>query len=113
MSARPSDPNHRSGSPNILSYDKVEVALAGVLADASDYEARTLTVFVYLDAAAADREMLAHFGIEGPAPGQKDNVVTPTLSRRQTAELSQLAWVRQLRLWGRLRLLQDHQLIGG
>ena len=102
MSFTPID-SEPAGIPIPVNYDKVDAALAGALEDTSDCEARTLLVFVHLGASAPSRRTLAGLGITG-ATGRKEGIATSTLSPREVAELSQRAWVRQLRLSGRSRL---------
>ena len=94
--------SERSG----VNYEKVDAALAGALQEASGGRARSLTVFIHVDPAAADRGMLARLGVSGGSSGE-GGVLTSDLSPQDVAELSRQDWVHQLRLSGRLRLLQE------
>ena len=83
-----------------MNWAKVDAALAAALADAPA-GGRILRVFVHVDPATADAGVCARLGV-GPPEGA---VRTATLSAREVAELSELAWVRRLALSGRARLL--------
>jgi hypothetical protein len=89
-----------------VNYAKVDAALAGALESTSDYEARTLPVFIHVDASAADRQILADLGVTGADAGQ-ETVAATALSPQNVAQLSQQSWVRQLRLSRSLHLLED------
>ena len=93
--------SERSG----VNYEKIDAALAGALEEASEARARSLTVFIHVDPAAADREVLARLGVSGGSG--EGGVLTSDLSPQDVAELSRQDWVHQLRLSGRLRLLQE------
>lgn len=78
-----------------MNYDKVDAALAAVLATLTDVDASALTVWVELedDANAEAGDALTRFGVLGHG-----RVRASRLSGREIAELSDQPWVRHLRL---------------
>jgi hypothetical protein len=85
-----------------MDHAKLDAPLAAALAAAPEPDARSLSVLVHVDPAAADHERLARMGVRGG--GQRTAIRTATLSPAQIAELSDQPWVRQVRLSTPLRL---------
>jgi hypothetical protein len=90
----------------VVDYRKVDAALAAALDEDRDPDERALIVFVHTnhppDASAAS--LLDKFGISPGASARQ--IFTATLSPRAISELSDLPWVRALKLSSKLRLLK-------
>ena len=85
-----------------MDHTKLDAALAAALAAAPQPDDAALNVLVHLDPASADHDLLARMGVRGH--DERTAVGTATLSPAQVAELSELPWVRQIRLSTTLHL---------
>jgi hypothetical protein len=90
-----------------VDYRKVDAALAAALAEVLDgpepdrgarAAPQKLSVFVHVDPAAAKRERAALAKLGVRAGSLMGGIGTATLSPSQVRELSELPWVRQIRL---------------
>ncbi len=86
-----------------MDWRKIDAPLASALAGASDDDA--LPVFVHLDRARADGDVLDRLGLGVDEDG---DVSTASLSRSDRADLTDQVWVRRVSLSGRLRLLDEY-----
>ena len=84
-----------------MDWGKVDAALAGALSDAEADAGRLLPVFVHLDAASADRSLLASLRLDPPG---EESVCTATLSAADVERLTDQPWVKRLGLSGPLQL---------
>lgn len=88
-----------------MNYQKLDPELAFELAEVSDTEDPTFTVFIRTLHAPAPDEVtyLKALGISGVIPGRQ--IFTATLSAHEVEELSEQPWVRLLQLTRKLHLL--------
>lgn len=90
-----------------MDWSKVDPALAVELVDATggDEEAqRRMAVFVYLDVARADSDLLAEMGVEAPESG---GIGTGTVSADDVRRLTDQPWVTRVRLSVPLQFMGD------